>query len=98
MASHQGAAQVTRTGPRMTGSGTAHLTLAAGAHPASRGVPGIHGIEGAHQAEGAHGAEGAPGTRRILIVDDEPNIRSFVGRALSAAGYLTGFAGSGSEG
>jgi DNA-binding response OmpR family regulator len=42
-----------------------------------------------------HGADGA---RRILIVDDEPNIRSFVGRALSAAGYLTGFAGSGSEG
>jgi two-component system copper resistance phosphate regulon response regulator CusR len=42
-----------------------------------------------------HGTEGA---RRILIVDDEPNIRSFVGRALSAAGYLTGLAGSGSEG
>lgn len=36
--------------------------------------------------------------KRILIVDDEPKIRSFIGRALSAAGYLTGFAGSGSEG
>src|SRR6266567_1497892 len=44
-------------------------------------------------------AEGAdPAVRRILIVDDEPNIRSFIGRALSAAGYLTGFAGSGAEG
>jgi DNA-binding response OmpR family regulator len=31
-------------------------------------------------------------------VDDEPNIRSFIGRALSAAGYLTGFAGSGADG
>jgi DNA-binding response OmpR family regulator len=35
--------------------------------------------------------------RRILIVDDEPNIRSFIGRALAGAGYLTGFAGSGTE-
>src|SRR2546427_643954 len=44
-------------------------------------------------------AEGAdPAVRRILIVDDEPNIRSFIGRALAAAGYLTGFADSGSEG
>jgi len=76
----------------LTGPVPAHATLAGGAHPAIRGVPGIHG------AEGVHGAEGAPGTRRILIVDDEPNIRSFIGRALSAAGYLTGFAGSGSEG
>ena len=92
MTSHQGAAQVIGTGPRLTGPVPAHLTLAGGAHPADRAVPGIHG------AEGAHGAEGVPGTRRILIVDDEPNIRSFIGRALSAAGYLTGFAGSGSEG
>ena len=36
--------------------------------------------------------------KRILIVDDEPKIRSFIGRALSAADYKTGFAGSGSEG
>ena len=34
---------------------------------------------------------------RILIVDDEPKIRSFVGRALTAAGYATEFAGSGAE-
>jgi DNA-binding response OmpR family regulator len=32
---------------------------------------------------------------RILIVDDEPRIRSFVGRALTAAGYSTEFADSG---
>ena len=32
---------------------------------------------------------------RILIVDDEPKIRSFIGRALTAAGYATAFAGSG---
>ena len=43
-------------------------------------------------------AEGAgPAAKRILIVDDEPKIRSFIGRALVAAGYLTGFAGSGTE-
>src|SRR5271167_2545159 len=42
--------------------------------------------------------EGAdPAAKRILIVDDEPNIRSFIGRALAGAGYLTGFAGSGTE-
>ena len=35
---------------------------------------------------------------RILIVDDEPKIRSFIGRALSAAGYTTEFADCGTEG
>jgi DNA-binding response OmpR family regulator len=36
--------------------------------------------------------------KRILIVDDEPKIRSFVGRALAAAGYSVGFADSGADG
>ena len=52
-----------------------------------------------HSAQ-SHSAppEGAdPAAKRILIVDDEPNIRSFIGRALAGAGYLTGFAGSGTE-
>ena len=44
------------------------------------------------------GRQGAEGSARILIVDDEPNIRSFIGRALAAAGYLTAFASTGSEG
>ena len=44
------------------------------------------------------GEQGAEVSARILIVDDEPNIRSFIGRALSAAGYLTAFASTGSEG
>jgi two-component system, OmpR family, response regulator len=35
---------------------------------------------------------------RILVVDDEPKIRSFVGRALSAAGYAIDFSGSGTDG
>jgi DNA-binding response OmpR family regulator len=39
-----------------------------------------------------------PSPGRILIVDDEPKIRSFVGRALSAVGYATELAGSGAEG
>jgi DNA-binding response OmpR family regulator len=43
------------------------------------------------------GVQGAEGSARILIVDDEPNIRSFIGRALTAAGYLTAFAATGSE-
>lgn len=33
---------------------------------------------------------------RILIVDDEPRIGSFIGRSLTAAGYSTEFADSGS--
>ena len=32
---------------------------------------------------------------RILIVDDEPKIGSFIGRALTAAGYMTEFASTG---
>ena len=32
---------------------------------------------------------------RILVADDEPKIRSFVGRALNAVGYDTDFAGDG---
>jgi len=47
--------------------------------------------------QGGQGVQGADGSARILIVDDEPNIRSFIGRALSAAGYLPAFASSGSE-
>lgn len=35
---------------------------------------------------------------RILIVDDEPKIRSFIGRALTGAGYATEFADGGTEG
>jgi DNA-binding response OmpR family regulator len=35
---------------------------------------------------------------RVLVVDDEPKIRSFIGRALSAAGYATDFACSGRDG
>jgi two-component system, OmpR family, response regulator len=34
---------------------------------------------------------------RILVVDDEPGIRSFIGRALTAAGYLPDFAADGSQ-
>jgi len=34
---------------------------------------------------------------RILIVDDEPKIGSFIGRALTAAGYATEFACSGAD-
>src|SRR5271166_4935480 len=34
---------------------------------------------------------------RILVADDEPGIRAFIGRALNAAGYVTDFAATGSE-
>jgi two-component system OmpR family response regulator len=34
---------------------------------------------------------------RILIVDDEPKIRSFIGRALASAGYATDFSGNGAD-
>ena len=54
-------------------------------------------VQGGH-VQGGQGVQGDEGSARILIVDDEPNIRSFIGRALSAAGYLTAFASTGSEG
>jgi DNA-binding response OmpR family regulator len=38
-----------------------------------------------------------PYAGRILIVDDEPKIRSFIGRALTAAGYLTDLADNGAR-
>jgi len=34
---------------------------------------------------------------RILVVDDEPGIRSFIGRALGAAGYAADLAATGTE-
>jgi DNA-binding response OmpR family regulator len=50
-------------------------------------------------------ADHATGTRvdpsagsRILLIDDEPKIRSFIGRALSAAGYAIDFAATGTAG
>jgi DNA-binding response OmpR family regulator len=49
----------------------------------------------AAQATFTHPAETIPA--RILVADDEPGIRAFIGRALDTAGYLTGFAATGSE-
>ena len=34
---------------------------------------------------------------RILVADDEPGIRAFIGRALAAAGYAADFAATGAE-
>jgi two-component system, OmpR family, response regulator len=34
---------------------------------------------------------------RILVADDEPGIRAFIGRALAAAGYTADFAGTGAQ-
>ena len=42
--------------------------------------------------------EPAPADRRILTVDDEPKIRSFISRALTGAGYQTQSASTGTEG
>jgi two-component system, OmpR family, response regulator len=36
-------------------------------------------------------------TPKILVVDDEPGIRSFIGRALGAAGYAADLAATGTE-
>ena len=41
--------------------------------------------------------QAADAVARILVADDEPGIRSFIGRALDAAGYLTDFAATGTE-
>ncbi len=71
------------------------MTSHQGAAQATRAEQNVTGPALARAAL-AQGADAA--ARRILIVDDEPNIRSFIGRALAGAGYLTGFAGSGTEG
>ena len=42
--------------------------------------------------------EPCPASKRILTVDDEPKIRSFIERALTAAGYATDSASTGTEG
>jgi len=39
-----------------------------------------------------------PTAARLLVVDDEPQIREFIARALTAAGYAIDFARSGKEG
>src|SRR5262249_55402317 len=39
----------------------------------------------------------SPAATRILIVDDEPMIRSFIGCAMAAAGYLPDFAVNGTQ-
>jgi len=36
--------------------------------------------------------------RRVLVIDDEPKIGSFIGRALTSAGYLTSIAHGGVDG
>jgi two-component system, OmpR family, response regulator len=51
-----------------------------------------------HPAAGIPLAHEPSPARRILTVDDEPNIRSFIGRALTAAGYVTDSASTGAEG
>ena len=91
MVSHQGAARVTLPEPIP-------------AEPALAGAAGAGSALGDTAVTGpvlgsgtlAGGANSA--AKRILIIDDEPKIRSFIGRALAAAGYLTGYAGSGAEG
>jgi DNA-binding response OmpR family regulator len=50
-----------------------------------------------HAARTVMAQEPSP-ARRILAVDDEPNIRSFIGRALTTAGYVTDSASTGTEG
>ena len=49
----------------------------------------------AAQATFTHPGDAIPA--RILVADDEPGIRAFIGRALAAAGYVTDFAASGSQ-
>ena len=54
--------------------------------------------EATAQAAGGHDAGREPEPKRILVVDDEPKIGSFICRALAAAGYQTDIAGSGADG
>lgn len=49
----------------------------------------------AAQATFTHPSDAIPA--RILVADDEPGIRAFIGRALDAAGYATDFAATGAE-
>jgi two-component system, OmpR family, response regulator len=49
-------------------------------------------------AKTIHPPEPLPAAARLLVVDDEPQIREFIARALSAAGYAIDFACSGLAG
>src|SRR5246127_3963379 len=49
-------------------------------------------------AKTIHAPGPSPTTARILVVDDEPQIREFIARALAAAGYAIDFAGNGRDG
>src|SRR3984893_2360197 len=49
----------------------------------------------AAQASFTHQADGV--AAMILVADDEPGTRAFIGRALDAAGYAADFAATGSE-
>jgi two-component system OmpR family response regulator len=49
------------------------------------------------QAAGVAAAEHITNAGKILVVDDEPKIRSFIGRALMAAGYEAHFAATGMD-
>jgi two-component system OmpR family response regulator len=62
--------------------------------PGTAPRPGVAAVgEPRRHAEPRQGGEAG----RILVVDDEPKIRSFIGRALAGAGYTTDFAASGTE-
>ncbi len=49
-------------------------------------------------ARTAHYPGMCPTAARLLVVDDEPRIRDFIARALSAAGYAIDFASTGRDG
>jgi DNA-binding response OmpR family regulator len=54
-------------------------------------------ISDQRSARAASAVTASPAAKRILIADDEPGIRSFIGRALTGAGYLPDFAASGTQ-
>jgi two-component system, OmpR family, response regulator len=58
----------------------------------------MHPIHADLPAKTAHQPGTYPTAARLLVVDDEPRIRDFIARALSAAGYAIDFASSGGDG
>jgi DNA-binding response OmpR family regulator len=78
--------------------GEADIEEVAEAAPAPPGDDGIVVDVGGDEDEVVHTVTSAPGPRRVLVVDDEPEIRMLLERTLASKGFAVEVAADGEEG